>query len=989
MIDEFRFEVAGFSLPVFPTYVYLNGFGLGISGLAETIAGGYDGLPPLSVYAMIMLTIAQAFYLKGEVSISKEHFDMTITGAPQNFDQIQMMGYLSMNWSDGFISESIDIDKIVGKEFEIPTNIESGRYKLKLEVNSVNGLIYTSEFVDLDGDVVSVGKNKVIEFTNPNQLNAPTNVKLIPAGDGGLLLEAEVEDRADGVICTIYEQVIKGYKTVNGVQQPEYGYRVVDGIGGYIPAEKGKISSVLKGKVTLLDNNGLPIEKDGLTPGKAYSVKLVAVSNSEDKPYLPSEYTQTTDYVSIPIPNPPVLDVKIIQAGDGKELIEKIDESTGFKYFKSVDQNLQLAYTIINPDENDPKLSSFETEIYIDDMLFDKKIENNKTAGYKGYAYFSLSDGEHYVRIVSKNGYGDKTVYSTKIAVDGTPPELKLDKPKVGELIDVDSGITISGRTEYGSQVSISIDGGEEYVLAINDVNSDGSFEVTRPVTDKTKLEYDVRIKVVDNSGNVTEAVVKVNNAKMQNMKAIKLKHTKSQGSSAVEIYAVALDGNGNEMFRIPKETLNWQLYGDEDGSIYFDRRHQENVILIPGDDEEDYAVMASWEIREDFSLTDVLMKSDITDDSPEPGEEPGSKGGSGKGKTGVIVDDSIYRDVIAAFRNEMSAKADIWAASVYPRINNNLNRQGFKVSIPMESLTQSDYLVFARDPDTSMYESTLEQGMKFVSDIVQFQLLKHDNALPGQYTVTIPYDASKVTNTMKLSVYAYNDQLGKWIRVIDSTVNPLTRSVTFTSQYYGRFAVIEDSRNAGFQDVNIDMWSASRINALTLAGIINGYYGKDGLLYYAPKRDITRGEFIKLLVASTGEELDSNADLSVFADAGSVPDWVLPYIRKAVEKGWVKGRAANGKRYLDVNSPITREEAFTLIYRALINEAPGNIERAGFVDMDSVSDYAVDAINYLASVNIVSGDGSRRVLPKKNITREETAKILYECIRLLAYKKR
>lgn len=661
-------------------------------------------------------------------------------------------------------------------------------------------------------------------------------------------------------------------------------------------------------------------------------------------PYNPYKYADS------------VLDVKIIQAGDGKELIEKIDESTGFKYFKSVDQNLQLAYTIINPDENDPKLSSFETEIYIDDMLFDKKIENNKTAGYKGYAYFSLSDGEHYVRIVSKNGYGDKTVYSTKIAVDGTPPELKLDKPKVGELIDV---------------------------------NSDGSFEVTRPVTDKTKLEYDVRIKVVDNSGNVTEAVVKVNNAKMQNMKAIKLKHTKSQGSSAVEIYAVALDGNGNEMFRIPKETLNWQLYGDEDGSIYFDRRHQENVILIPGDDEEDYAVMASWEIREDFSLTDVLMKSDITDDSPEPGEEPGSKGGSGKGKTGVIVDDSIYRDVIAAFRNEMSAKADIWAASVYPRINNNLNRQGFKVSIPMESLTQSDYLVFARDPDTSMYESTLEQGMKFVSDIVQFQLLKHDNALPGQYTVTIPYDASKVTNTMKLSVYAYNDQLGKWIRVIDSTVNPLTRSVTFTSQYYGRFAVIEDSRNAGFQDVNIDMWSASRINALTLAGIINGYYGKDGLLYYAPKRDITRGEFIKLLVASTGEELDSNADLSVFADAGSVPDWVLPYTRKAVEKGWVKGRAANGKRYLDVNSPITREEAFTLIYRALINEAPGNIERAGFVDMDSVSDYAVDAINYLASVNIVSGDGSRRVLPKKNITREETAKILYECIRLLAYKKR
>jgi len=159
--------------------------------------------------------------------------------------------------------------------------------------------------------------------------------------------------------------------------------------------------------------------------------------------------------------------------------------------------------------------------------------------------------------------------------------------------------------------------------------------------------------------------------------------------------------------------------------------------------------------------------------------------------------------------------------------------------------------------------------------------------------------------------------------------------------------------------------------------------------LYYAPKRDITRGEFIKLLVASTSEPLDSEFDLSVYQDAGSIPDWVTPYVRKAVEKGWVKGRAVNGKLYLDVNSQITREEAFTLIFRVFVKEMPENIERANFLDMDSVSAYAVDAVNYLAHIKIVEGDGTGRVRPGSNITREETAKILYECIRALAYKKR
>lgn len=443
------------------------------------------------------------------------------------------------------ITEEIDVSGIKGT-YSIPDSITSGRYKLKLEVTSLNGCIYTSKLVD----------DFVVEFTNPNQLNMPTNVKLTPAGDGGLLLEADVDSRADGVICTIFERTVMGYKDENGTQVLVYGYRALKGIGGYITAENGHINAVLKGQVTMTDSNGLPVDSDGLTPGREYSVKLVSVMNDPASSLLPSEFTQNNDYVMIPVPKLPVIDVHITQAGNGAELPEKTDESTGNSYLRSVDQDLQLAYTITNPDETDPKLCTFETEVYIDNMLFGDTIQNNTTNGYNGYAYFSLSDGEHYVKLITKNGYGDKSVFSTKIVIDSTPPDLKLEKPSAGELIDTETGITISGKTEYGARLSVSIDGGEEYVLSSSDINADGSFQVTRPVADKTKLEYEVLVTAVDKSGNKTEALVKVNNAKIQEMKSIKLKHITSQGLSAVEIYAVALDANGNVLFKIPKEIL-------------------------------------------------------------------------------------------------------------------------------------------------------------------------------------------------------------------------------------------------------------------------------------------------------------------------------------------------------------------------------------------------------------------------------------------------
>lgn len=170
----------------------------------------------------------------------------------------------------------------------------------------------------------------------------------------------------------------------------------------------------------------------------------------------------------------------------------------------------------------------------------------------------------------------------------------------------------------------------------------------------------------------------------------------------------------------------------------------------------------------------------------------------------------------------------------------------------------------------------------------------------------------------------------------------------------------------ATFADVPSDHWANEFITALTDAGIVS----KD--TNYRPSDLVTREEFVKLVIAALGGA-DAESESASFTDADSSA-WYMPYISAAVAKGIVAGNADGS---FGIGASITRQDAAVMLYRAMSDKRVID-NMLIFTDSHTVSPYASEAVSYLANERILNGyeDGSFR--PFGNLTRAESAKIIY-----------
>ena len=133
-----------------------------------------------------------------------------------------------------------------------------------------------------------------------------------------------------------------------------------------------------------------------------------------------------------------------------------------------------------------------------------------------------------------------------------------------------------------------------------------------------------------------------------------------------------------------------------------------------------------------------------------------------------------------------------------------------------------------------------------------------------------------------------------------------------------GSYEVFSNSHKE-FEDVEVDEWYGDNVYYLTTEGVINGY--PDGT--FQPGNDITRAEFITILMKSLYEEgyfEDTCPSTWECASWGEFEDanyweWYGNYIYTAKELGIVEGYGDNTFKPGD---PITRAEAITMVSRAL-----------------------------------------------------------------------
>lgn len=107
-----------------------------------------------------------------------------------------------------------------------------------------------------------------------------------------------------------------------------------------------------------------------------------------------------------------------------------------------------------------------------------------------------------------------------------------------------------------------------------------------------------------------------------------------------------------------------------------------------------------------------------------------------------------------------------------------------------------------------------------------------------------------------------------------------------------------------------IPSWDLNAVKALYSLGIMQGSQAKDGTLQANARASITRAEAMTILGRLT-EKGYSQAALSAFSDAPSVPTWARDHVATLVGMKVVGG--SNGK--LLPNSPITRAEVAKMLF--------------------------------------------------------------------------
>lgn len=172
------------------------------------------------------------------------------------------------------------------------------------------------------------------------------------------------------------------------------------------------------------------------------------------------------------------------------------------------------------------------------------------------------------------------------------------------------------------------------------------------------------------------------------------------------------------------------------------------------------------------------------------------------------------------------------------------------------------------------------------------------------------------------------------------------------------------------FTDLYNVEWAKPAIMHLYEQSIVNGY-GKE----FKPMSNVTRAEFVKMIVLATGLPLGStNVDACVDVHED---DWYAPYVSSAINNGIVLG---NEKGEFMPSSNITRQDMAVIICRAFNISFAGAPEEV-FNDMNLVSDYAKESVFCLYKNNIISGKGNGVFAPVDNATRAEAAQIIYNVI--------
>ena len=174
------------------------------------------------------------------------------------------------------------------------------------------------------------------------------------------------------------------------------------------------------------------------------------------------------------------------------------------------------------------------------------------------------------------------------------------------------------------------------------------------------------------------------------------------------------------------------------------------------------------------------------------------------------------------------------------------------------------------------------------------------------------------------------------------------------------------------FKDFDRNAWYADAVSAAVDNGLL---YGKSSTII-DPNGAMTRAEMAAIINRSFG--CYKAADISQYKDV-SKSKWYYKDVALAVQMGTYNGRSSST---MAPDAPITREEAMTVVARALEldYDSYSKTDLSKFSDRNKISNWALPYVRAMIGADYIHGRG-KILAPLDNITRSEFAQIFYNII--------
>ena len=188
----------------------------------------------------------------------------------------------------------------------------------------------------------------------------------------------------------------------------------------------------------------------------------------------------------------------------------------------------------------------------------------------------------------------------------------------------------------------------------------------------------------------------------------------------------------------------------------------------------------------------------------------------------------------------------------------------------------------------------------------------------------------------------------------------------------------------ATFADMNQAPWAGAEasINKAASLGLVVGET-RNGKTYFRPRDSVSLSESCQLaykLLIQTGKAKSDDSVTQKWTpimNAYGIQSWAYPAVSYCLENGILATSNLSGFMKNGSNLPATREQAATILGRALtkgVSSYTANETTTTFLDNISISTEAKPYVALLKRVGVVNGDDSNKFNPKKTLNRTETA---------------